>query len=107
MSLIRLWIVLVVGFALAPLAKAESLSPGDLNFTARQLLQIALQDDSRVDYSGLDGVIGPQTLQAIAVWQDLEGLSDLEPLDRQVVCALIKRGIRGHGSSSKLPTVCQ
>lgn len=107
MSRLRLWILLVVGFAFAPLAQAETVSTDELNYTARQLLQIALRDDPRVSYSGLDGVIGPQTLQAIAAWQALEGLSNLEPLDRQVVCTLIKLGIKGHGSSSKLPTICQ
>ncbi len=97
-------LTLVLCFA-APL-RAEVVSVDDLSYTARQLLQIALQDDDRLDFFGLDGVIGTQTLAAIADWQALEGLSDLDPLDTQVVCPLIKLGIKGHGSGSKLPSFC-
>lgn len=105
----RFCLVLALGLGLAPLAPAataETISPDDLNYTARQLLQIALMDDKRIPYSGLDGEIGPKTLEAIAKWQALEDLADLEPLDSQVVCALIKLGIKRHGSGSKLPEVC-
>lgn len=90
----------------ASLAKAEVVSADDMSYTARQLLQIALQDDDRLEFFGLDGVIGPETLEAIGQWQALEGLSELDPMDTGVVCPLIKKGIKGHGSSSKLPSFC-
>lgn len=106
LTLKRLSMAMLVSFALAPAAKAETVDPDALSYTARQLLQIALMDDQRIDYHGLDGQIGPKTLEAIADWQALEGHDALEALDRQVVCALIKLGIKGHGSSSKLPDIC-
>lgn len=98
--------LVAASLALSLPARAEVVDVDQMSYTARQLLQIALQDDRRIDYRGLDGVIGPQTIAAIEAWQALEGLGDLEPLDEEVVCTLIKRGIKGHGSSSKLPSIC-
>ena len=101
-------LALSFGLGLSASAQAmEVFAPANLSRVAQQLVQIGLQDDPRIAYRGLDGVIGPQTIEAIKAWQALEGIVDQDPLDKRTICTLINRGIQGHGSSAKRPSDCQ
>lgn len=107
-------IALIISLASFAQAQERIIDTADTNFVARQLLQIALMDDPRIDYSShdgrwssLDGIWGPKTIAAIKKWQDLEGIENQEPLDQRTVCPLIDKGIRWHGSGSKRPAICR
>jgi peptidoglycan hydrolase-like protein with peptidoglycan-binding domain len=73
---------------------AANLSKDDVRWAQVELRTIGLYNGS------LDGVIGPQTKQAVLDFQESNGLERTATLDQQTADALIgKIGVGGEGSS--------
>jgi peptidoglycan hydrolase-like protein with peptidoglycan-binding domain len=72
-----------------------NLSKDDVRWAQVELRNLGLYNDS------LDGVIGPETKQALAVFQKANGLKQTATLDQQTADALI--GDTGIGQGSSMP----